>query len=661
MNLRFWSKKEAKTSTKTPGFISGNIRKFVKSVQTKAAMIAIGGFEDREGFSYPEYDLEEIKNAAATDSYIKYAIDRYSYLIFKAGYKLQSDNEKAKKYIDARFKIMAYATGAPIEITFQEVADDLVKYSNAFLLKARTENPIPGIKTKGVFHEKHVGGYYRIDPTTIKIKRKENGTIVKYVQVINGKEKKFSPRDVIHFYVDKEAGHAFGTPRIAPALEDVKLLRKVEGITVSMLYRFAIPLIQMIVGLKEQGQGATEAEIEEAERAIENMSLDGMLVTSERVDFRIVGADKHAVDSEKYLKYFEKRVFSALSMSGAQMGRGGSKQDADSMEALSHDIVKYIQRCIQINIENHVIGELLLEGGFNPLFKDDDRVNFVFHEISLETKTKLENHELSKFQSDIITFEEMRRNLGKDETVNEERLYSNILKEKGISLTTDSRQQAIKNEVKSKDQPKNQHKQRMAPKMKESAVSPYLKTPMENNRTVFDYKHVITSFLEHSTKEDLLEEIHHTMLPIYKQGYYSGMQEIQKELGKKGKLENIRENKHIKELKKEIQKTLDKIYKDIERKEAKDPQKDTIVIRETLRYRIDYLMEHISPKAFWIGYLYAGSKNNIKTAKVHFEKSDDEMEYPDEISTMNYNIKDIPAYHAFCGCQLKLEMTGEGR
>ena len=89
-------------------------------------------------------DLSEIKRASESDSYIKIALMKYSYMLFKAGYKLKSENEEAKKYIQQRFYIMSFATDKPIDILFQEIGDDLIRYSNAFLVKTRVDTVMPG-------------------------------------------------------------------------------------------------------------------------------------------------------------------------------------------------------------------------------------------------------------------------------------------------------------------------------------------------------------------------------------------------------------------------------------------------------------------------------------------------------------------------------------
>lgn len=394
-----------------------------KKLLVKATSLLSGAGGGRENFTAPEYDLEEIKSACEADSYIKMALMKYSYMLFKAGYELRSENEEASNYIKMRFSVMSFATKQPIDIVLQECGDDLIKYSNAILVKSRVDQVMPGVNARGFFKDKPVGGYFRVDPSTMSVERDKSGAIVKYIQTVDGVEKKFDLVDVIHIYLDREAGNAFGTPRIIAALEDVKLLRRIEGNVASMVYRFAMPLFQWIIGLPQQGFQATNREIDEARAEVDNMALDGTVITNEKTQIKVIGAEGNALNAEGYLKYFEQRCFSALGVSESQMGRGGAKQDADSMESQAHDTVKHIQRTMAIFLREHMINELLLEGGFNPIINNDDIVNFVFNEINIETKIKVENHEMAKFQSNMITFPEMRRMLGKKEEVDIEELY----------------------------------------------------------------------------------------------------------------------------------------------------------------------------------------------------------------------------------------------
>src|SRR5699024_5799960 len=136
--------------------------------------------------------------------------------------------------------------------------------------------------------------------------------VLKYEQGYGDNIREFFPRDIIHIYMDKDANNAYGTPRVIAALEDVKLLRKIEGNVTALIYRFSMPLYQWIVGLPQPGMQATQPEILKAQNEIERSTLDGIVVTNERTAIKAIGAEGSALNAEGYLKYFEDRVFSAL-------------------------------------------------------------------------------------------------------------------------------------------------------------------------------------------------------------------------------------------------------------------------------------------------------------------------------------------------------------
>ena len=134
MELFKWSKKDKKPSAAEDISKNKMINKKDKNFIVKAVGLISQYSTQRGEFQEPEYDLEEIKLAADADSYINIALKKYNQLIYKAGYTLKSDNDKATDYIKTRFKIMGYMTDKPIDILFQEVAEDLVKFSNALAM-----------------------------------------------------------------------------------------------------------------------------------------------------------------------------------------------------------------------------------------------------------------------------------------------------------------------------------------------------------------------------------------------------------------------------------------------------------------------------------------------------------------------------------------------
>lgn len=387
----------------------------------------------REKFQRCEYNLSEIRDASEADSYVKIALTKYSYMIYKAGWTLKSENQEAIDYIMYRWRLMSYQTDKPMDILFQEIADDLVRYSNAFLIKARVDKMPPGCKVKASGTDstgRPVGGYFRVDPSSVKIKRDKHGNILKYEQGRGQDKKQWSKEDVIHIYMDKDGNNAYGTPRIVAALDDVKLLRKIEGNMVALIHRFSMPLYHWKIGIPQPGFQASDPEIQKAKREIESSSLDGLIITNEKTEIKAIGSEGSAMNMAPYLEYLENRVFSALGVSASQMGRGGAKQDADSMEQQIHDTVKYIQRMLSKFIEHGIINELLAEGGFD-IFDSKNEVQYVFEEISLETKIKKENHEMLKWQSNVTTFEEGRRRMGlRDVPEDEERLFQRMISDK---------------------------------------------------------------------------------------------------------------------------------------------------------------------------------------------------------------------------------------
>lgn len=704
MNIFPWRK--TKEASSGPPINTKNYKNFV----VKAIGFIANQGASREKFVEPEYNLDEIRRASDSDSYIKMALMKYSYLMYKAGATFKSENDKATEYIKMRFRLMSFATGKPMDILLQEVADDMVKYSNAFLVKSRVDRLMPGVTARGVFNEKPVGGYFRIDPSTVRIKRDKNGTVKSYSQKVDGGDEKiFQPTEVIHMYLDKDANNAFGTPRIIAALEDVKLLRRIEGNIISLIYRFAIPIYQWMIGLPEAGFQATDKEIQEAQREIENMPMDGVIVTNEKTQIKAIGAEGQALDASAYLSYFEKRVFTALGVSESQMGRGGAKQDADSMEAQAHDTVKYIQRVMSAFIENYMLNELLLEGGFNPIFNESDIVEYVFEEISLETKVKVENHEMLKYQSNLTGFSEARKAIGKKSDVDDGELYAHKIENRVALDQIDAKTQGAIEVAKvgaaaraasasgngktksakpsraatNNNRPTNQHGTTSA-KIKESyedeedqelEVSESVDVQEKVRRSRPAHKKVYSSL--YKKYETLRNDIADTeadlelLLPLSKDSImaelrthiymtsHDGVSQAVADLNQwSGDHHYLVPNIHLvlDPLIEEAEETLKGILKDIRTKIKLN--RDPVMVKavfKTYEYRLRYMLEFILPKVYWFSYVKTGAHYGIDKAYIQFSGSDDRHENPAVIDTHAFSIDEIPAYHSFCDCKVSFK------
>lgn len=663
----------------------------IKDFVVKAIGAITNQSDEREKFQRPEYNLWEVKEASEADSYIKISFSKYSYLIYKAGATLKGEDERVS-YLEKRFRMMSFATQKPVDILFQEVADDMIKYSNAFLIKKRVDN-IPGMKLSSVYADKVVGGYFRVDPASIKIKRDKNGNIKKYEQGYGENIKEFFPRDVIHFYMDKDANNAFGTPRIIAALEDVKLLRKIEGNITALIYRYSMPIYQWMVGLPEPGMQATDPEIDKAKREVERSTLDGIVITNERTTIKALGAEGTALNAEGYLKYFEERVFSALGVSASQMGRGGAKQDSESMEAQIHDTVKYVQRVMSIFIKEMILSELLLEGGYNPILNEEDIVTYEFEEISLETKVKKENHEMLKYQSNMTTFEESRRKMGmKDTVVDESRLYKDMIETnariKEIDRTAQhqvelakvnaanntsssgsstanksprsSKSSSPNKAVSTNNRPQNQHGTTSA-KIKESFDD---KINRKNYDKIFKIYEDARNDIKSGESADLIlplisETLTTEMKRIIDFNSHDAIIDAVKEISSTRKTKPLfpKDDIILTDFYESAEDDVKEIIKLIEKDTKKNDDIETALNK--YEYRLRFLEDYLARKSYWYSFVKTGALVGEKEAYIKFSSEKDAEKHADKIDTNAFSIDDIPAYHSFCNCEVTFKKPKE--
>lgn len=643
----------------------------LKNFTIKAVGIAGNGTTTE--YQSAEHDLSEIKDAIDTDSYLRIAVLKYAQLITKNGFKIISVNENALSYLQNRIRLMEFGTGVPFKVLIQGIAQDMAEYSNAFIVKSRVDKIQGGLQAKGVLDTKPVGGWFRIDPSTMQIKRDSTGTISGYQQDVDGTTKTFKSTDVVQFYTDKDAGNAFGTPRISVALDDVKILRKIEGHVLSLIYRFAIPLYQVKIGLPETNLMATDQEIKEAQKEIENMPSDGVIVTNERTEFNAIGAEGEAINLQPYLSYFENRVFSALNLSQSMMGRGGAKQDADSMEQQVHDQVKYFQSVMEAFIEVGMFNEILLEGGFNPVSNPDDAVHLIFNEISLDTKVKMENNVLTKYQGNLIEFGEARRELGLTaDAVDTSQLYSNLITQTnarelleiklGASDTTDNR---TLNGKESEDKPNQAAQSKNMPSNQHGTFSANVKemTEATNAETAYN-KNYIDIHKKYTRLRNRVGErtgLTRDKFNSYWNDIHEMLRKYAADAAGRGALQydfthhidKQYEPFEIAQIETLIQRTVyalaDDMYDKLKQK------KDSVYRRsvvDTMAYRMRFVTEYVVQKSYWYGYALEAKKNGEKALTVHFHSEKDREEHKSTISLSKISLSDIPPFHPYCQCKL---------
>lgn len=375
-------------------------------------------------YAPPEYDLVELGKLDDLDGYVRRAFRNKEGLMFKEGYNFVGSNVERVEYIKARIAQMERASGTPFPLLMRQTAANLLKYSNAFWVKVRNPDASGGAERKLPNGQtiKPIAAYFSVPAETMLIDATINGTIRGYKQELpTGETRTFSPRDVIHFYVDRKDGFLFGTPITVPVQNDIYALRRIEENVETLVHQCLFPLYQYKVG-SETSPGSYypdgRSEIDVVRYEMTRMPPEGMIITPYTHEIANLGSGERGLQAESYLAYFKQRVFSGLGVSSVDMGESGTsnRSTAATLSQNMVDDVKSYQDVIETFIDECVLKELLLESTFEPkdLFEEDNLVHLRFLEIDIENRMKIENQVIQLFENNAITHTEMRRTLGKE-------------------------------------------------------------------------------------------------------------------------------------------------------------------------------------------------------------------------------------------------------
>ena len=415
-------------------------------------------------FEDPDFDLEDIQNGYNTDSYIRQGVDKYVDQIFKEGYNFFGTDANAVEYLKLRLAYIAEATSTPTNQLLMDIAEDIVKYGNCMVVKARSNDPkaLPqGSKVTGLYGKDPVVGYFCANPVTMKCKRDEFGTVLEWQQDNDGGTTTFAPEDVVHFYYKREKGNAYGTSFLIPVLDDVRALRQAEENVLKMMYRNIYPFYHVAVGTEDQT--GTSKEVDQLKEAIDGMDIEGGLVTTERVKITPIASDK-VIDAEPYLKYMESRVFSGMGIPEIRFGRGNTanRSTGDNMTSEMADRIRAICRVIEMFFNSFVIKELLMEGGYDPVINPDQAVEFKFNDNEVDVMIKKEVHAIYKYEHNAITEDEMRDELGMDPIPDGERekMFVELITRENLRVEAELNLQAQKEAAKQQGTGETNNKQK---------------------------------------------------------------------------------------------------------------------------------------------------------------------------------------------------------
>lgn len=444
----------------------------------KSTVLKLLGLYRTGSFEPPDWNFQEVMEVIQTESMVRRAVEKYVELIWKNGYDFVGDNPKTVEYIRSRFAQIALVTGKPTLVLFQEIAYSLVGFANAFLIKVRRAVASGG-KERLTFYGKRlqpIAGLFVADPTYMYVDRDEFGNVKKWRQDLPGhlnfktneRKRQWKKEDVIHIQ-DRTATNPmyfYAMPMIVPVIPDIKALRETEELSIIQSIKFSTPRLHARVG--DTQRPGTDPEIASVAGDINGLPDDAVYVTSNRVEVKSMSDGDQVLNIDPYMNYWVKRIRAGLGLSGVSMGEGdtANRNTAQTMTSEMQNTAIKFQQIIKVYL-NELISELLYETGYKEhTLKPEDKVRLYIPEIDLEGKIKKENHAINKFNSNAITFEELREEIGEDQLTPEEekRLFYKMIGEY-------EKMQAAKNQVASTSQPQNQHgKSTAKPKVPKDGV-----------------------------------------------------------------------------------------------------------------------------------------------------------------------------------------------
>jgi len=381
-------------------------------------------YQGRSQFLGSEYDLVEIGRIEDTDAYVRQAFDKKVALMFKEGWDLVGKNPKTINYIKSRLGQISKASKVPTQELFRAIGSNVIRRSNAFVVKVRKTQssggkvrPVVNALTQEKELLEPIAGYFVLPAETMECKLEENQIAVWRQRMADGRwYVEWDPRDIVHVYFDRKEGFIFGTPMLVPVVDDIRALRKIEENVELLVYQHLFPLFQYKVGTPEAPAGLTETgerEIDVVKHEIQMMPSEGGIVTPERHEIIAIGAEGRALRAESYLEHFKKRVFSGLGISAVDMGEGdtANRATSDNMSRNMVDSVKDLQQVIEYFVTEHIFDELLQESTFGEdALNENNRVYLRFKEIDIDAQIKIANHYADLFNKNVVNWDEARRN-----------------------------------------------------------------------------------------------------------------------------------------------------------------------------------------------------------------------------------------------------------
>lgn len=365
-------------------------------------------------------ELIDVQNAYEVDSYVFQSVSKHTEKLLMSGPIFKGNNDAAVQYVKTRFDMMSVSTGRYWFLPFEVAIRDFVKFANGFLVKARfpkNEN-IFTMKKKGMRRtstpkgtKPPVAGYFDLNPLYLIPNISEGKHIGWRYRFSTAKDIMFDLDDVIHLCYNKVSTSCYGFSYLVPVLEDVRALRQCEEMVIHLIYKNLNPLIQHEIPDRVGNGLGDQRDIDRVVNAHNIMAVNGYIATPPGHKINVIGVESRALRAEGYIKMIKYRVYAGLGLSDNIMGESssGASGSTEAFASILMDRIRFFQLELSFLLTYLVVWEILQEGGFDPIFNEDDRVFWTFDEVDKAQKIRDEAHALLLYHGNAITESELRR------------------------------------------------------------------------------------------------------------------------------------------------------------------------------------------------------------------------------------------------------------
>lgn len=377
---------------------------------------------DDDGYQENKYDFAEFNKAEEIDAYIATTIRLTTEQCMKQGFSLTGSDPQLAKRVEKRLHQICEASSTTMYELVEQLIQGLTKFNNAFIVYTRRApkrmtNPFQPFK----LHGKEVNpivGMHVVEPQHMHPVKKD-GRIVKwkyYNQDIPADDKEFDVNDVFHVRWNRKADEVFGTPWLLPALDDVRMLRRLQEFVQMLISKHLFPIYQYKVGTEKLPAIEFEngnSEVKQVQGMVQDLPTQGCVFTSHRHEITAIDSNG-ALDIHKYVEYFDQLALSSTGLSGVDVGRGetSNKATAGVMNQSRAHRCNRIQKTLTEQFNKKVINDLLLSLGLD-IFDEAYNVELKFAEVDSEEKRAHENHCVDMFNNGAITHNELRKECGR--------------------------------------------------------------------------------------------------------------------------------------------------------------------------------------------------------------------------------------------------------